>query len=64
MQDHPSEGRVRQYALPMYFSRTPASVRLPAPRLGEHGHEVLHEAGYGPEEIERFLAADVLRVAG
>lgn len=63
MQDHPSEGRVRQYALPMYFSKSPASVRLPAPRLGEHGGEVLRQAGYGPGEIERFVADGVLRLA-
>ncbi len=63
LQDHPTEGRVRHCELPMYFSRTPASIRLPAPRLGEHGREVLREAGFGEEEIDGFVRADVMRVA-
>ena len=62
MQDHPSEGRVRQYALPLYFSETPASLRLPAPRLGEHGREVLGECGYSAADIDGFIAAGVMRV--
>ena len=64
MQDHPTEGRVRQCALPMYFSDSPASVRLPAPRLGEHGREVLLEAGYSGGEIEQLVGSGVVRLAG
>jgi crotonobetainyl-CoA:carnitine CoA-transferase CaiB-like acyl-CoA transferase len=40
------------------FSRTPGSIRRPAPRLGEHSREVLSEvAGYSPERIEAMIDA-------
>jgi crotonobetainyl-CoA:carnitine CoA-transferase CaiB-like acyl-CoA transferase len=64
MQDHPTEGLVRQYALPLYFSETPATIRRPAPRLGEHGPQVLEETGYSPAEIAALVDAGVLKVPG
>lgn len=39
--DHPSEGPVTLTRPPSRFSRTPASIRSLAPRLGEHAEEVL-----------------------
>jgi len=41
--DHPTEGRLRQARFPVKFSASPASVRRPAPVLGEHTDEVLNE---------------------
>lgn len=49
--DHPSEGKLRQMAVPVSFSRTPAKVKRYAPRLGEHGPEILSEAGFSDAEI-------------
>ncbi len=43
--DHPTQGRLRQPGLPIQFSRTPASVRRPAPTLGEHTDELLGHSG-------------------
>lgn len=49
--DHPVAGNVRVVAAPIHLSETPAQIRQVPPRLGEHGSEVLHELGYGPERI-------------
>jgi len=37
------------------FSRTPALVAGPAPRVGEHTAEILAQFGFTPDEIEPFL---------
>jgi crotonobetainyl-CoA:carnitine CoA-transferase CaiB-like acyl-CoA transferase len=39
--DHPAAGRTRTLGSPLKFSETPASIRRPAPLLGEHTQEVL-----------------------
>ncbi|WP_299822446.1 CoA transferase [uncultured Jannaschia sp.] len=44
--DHPTAGRVETLGLPVKFSRTPGSIRCPAPRLGEHAAATF-EAGDG-----------------
>ncbi len=35
-------------AIPMRLSRTPGSVRLPPPRLGEHTREIMEQIGFYP----------------
>ena len=40
---HPTAGTVRMAGLPVKFSRTPASIRLAPPLLGEHNRQVLDE---------------------
>jgi crotonobetainyl-CoA:carnitine CoA-transferase CaiB-like acyl-CoA transferase len=55
--DHPTEGRLRAPALPVNFSATPADVRRPAPRMGEHSVEVLLEAGLSRTEIDELRAS-------
>ncbi len=55
--EHPSEGKLLQARPPARFSKSPASVRRLAPRLGEHTREVMAEAGYSAAEIEALFAA-------
>ncbi|MCY1548008.1 Formyl-coenzyme A transferase [compost metagenome] len=60
--DHPSEGRLRQMAVPSNWSRSqPRTPRL-APRLGEHSAQILREAGYAPQEIDAMARAGVTRL--
>lgn len=55
--EQPGAGPVRQLASPVKLTRTPATLRRPAPGLGEHTAEVLAEAGFSAEEIEALLAS-------
>ena len=57
--DQPGAQRpVRLLGLPFKLSRTPGDPgRAPGPGLGEHTREVLDEAGYTSDEIERLLEA-------
>ncbi|OCW58533.1 CaiB/BaiF CoA transferase family protein [Hoeflea olei] len=41
--EHPSEGRYSNVGMPVKFSRGNTDLRRPAPRLGEHGAEILAE---------------------
>jgi alpha-methylacyl-CoA racemase len=51
--DQPSgPHRLATPACPVRLRDTPAAVRRPAPRLGEHTGEVLAEAGYSADQIE------------
>lgn len=54
--DHPTEGHLRMTSPPMNMSRTPASIRRHAPRLGENTVEVLAEAGLEQTEIDSMIA--------
>jgi crotonobetainyl-CoA:carnitine CoA-transferase CaiB-like acyl-CoA transferase len=39
--EHPTAGTVRMAGIPVKFTATPASVRLPPPLLGQHTEEIL-----------------------
>jgi len=54
---HPEAGTMRYIRYPGHLSETPASLHKHPPRLGEHGAEILREAGYSDAQIEE-LAQD------
>ncbi len=60
-QDDPRAGRIRTLATPVRFSRTPGTLRTPAPALGEHTDAVLAEAGFDAAEIARLRQAGIVR---
>lgn len=49
-----------QVGFPIKFSRTPSSLRSPAPAKGEHTDEVLKENGYSAHEIARLKNENVI----
>ena len=60
--EQPVWGRAFPFAaLPVHFSETPATYRLPGPTLGEHNREVLHDvAGLTDVEIDTLAAAEII----
>ena len=61
--DHPTAGPLRLPGLATQFSDTPCSRETrPAPLLGQHGPEVLAEAGMTAAEIDELRAAGILVV--
>ncbi|HEV8721930.1 MAG TPA: CoA transferase [Candidatus Binatia bacterium] len=59
--EHPTAGTVRMAGIPVKFSATPASVRLPPPLLGEHTEEVLSSwLGINDGEIEELKRKNVV----
>ncbi len=59
-----SEGTWRYARPPTRFDRTPANVRRPPPRLGEHSAEVLAELGYDAAEMRDLAARGVVKLGG
>ena len=53
--EHPTEGTLRVAGPAASWSRTLPSIRHYPPRLGEHGTEILSEAGLSDDEIEALL---------
>jgi crotonobetainyl-CoA:carnitine CoA-transferase CaiB-like acyl-CoA transferase len=61
--NHPSEGPIREIAIPTEWSASqPASTRH-APRLGEHTLEVLREAGIDQKTMDALLDQGVIAAA-
>src|SRR5215467_4594931 len=50
---HAELGELRLQAPPATLSRTPATVRGPAPDAGEHTDEILGELGFSAADVER-----------
>lgn len=57
---HPKAGRVQMLGVPVRLSETPGSLREPAPLLGQHTEEVLHDLGYAQDEIEALREEAVI----
>jgi crotonobetainyl-CoA:carnitine CoA-transferase CaiB-like acyl-CoA transferase len=61
--DHPRAGRIKLLGNPMKFLETPVQFRRPPPLLGQHTREVLKEAGYTDDEVDRLRAAGAIRLS-
>lgn len=58
--EHPTEGEVKTPGFPIRFSKTPSEVRIPAPVVGQHSRDVLHDMGLDADEIDRLIAEGVV----
>jgi crotonobetainyl-CoA:carnitine CoA-transferase CaiB-like acyl-CoA transferase len=52
--EHPVEGRIRQMRVPSSWSKSQPEPGGPAPTFGQHGRDILSEAGFSLDEIERL----------
>ncbi|MEL7127903.1 MAG: CoA transferase [Pseudomonadota bacterium] len=59
---HPVAGSVNAIGCPVKFSETPGSVRRPSPTLGQHGPDILAEAGYSTDQIDALKRQGALLV--
>jgi len=53
--EHPTEGAIRSMKVSARWSHTPAETIRLAPRLNQHGEEILREAGFSADEIATMI---------
>lgn len=59
--EHPTAGKVRMAGIPVKFSVTPASIRMPPPLLGEHNSEILKNwLGMSADAIDELKREKVI----
>jgi len=58
--EHPEAGTMRYVRYPGHLSDTPAGLYRHPPRLGEHSAEVLREAGYSDDAIEKLVSDKIV----
>jgi len=56
-------GEVRQAKPAAFFENTPSEIQRPAPKLGEHGKEIILSLGYGNEYLEKLISEQKIVVA-
>lgn len=60
--EHPKAGKVKVTNIPLRMSKTPGSIRRPAPLVGQHGPEILREFGYDEDTITSMQQNGVITV--
>jgi len=58
--DHPKTGKMKYVTMPVDFRQNPASVKTPAPEVGQHNEEILLELGYSWDDISRLKEQEVI----
>jgi crotonobetainyl-CoA:carnitine CoA-transferase CaiB-like acyl-CoA transferase len=52
--EHPNIGPLKVIRAPITLSETPATIRRPSPKVGEHNQEILREAGFDDAAIAQL----------
>ncbi len=59
--EHPTIGALKLAGIPVHLSESPGAIQCPPPTLGQHSGEIMREAGYSANEIDRLRESGVLR---
>ncbi|MFZ5572018.1 MAG: CaiB/BaiF CoA transferase family protein [Thermodesulfobacteriota bacterium] len=59
--DHPTLGSITIPGYPVHFSGCRAGTRTPAPAIGEHTDDILHELGYSDTDIAALKNEGLIR---
>jgi len=57
---HPIGGEIKLVTTPVNFFQNPASIRTPAPELGQHTEETLLDLGYSCDDIAQLKEQEVI----
>ncbi|MCE2405299.1 MAG: CoA transferase [Dehalococcoidia bacterium] len=63
-QQDPDVGTLKNIGIPVKLSETPGRIRRRAPDLGQHTREVLLEAGYTGDDVDRMRDAGTVKEGG
>ena len=58
--EQPGIGNIKIFNMTAKFSKTPAQIEMPPPRLSEHTEAILGELGYNPNEIKVLREKSVI----
>ena len=58
--DHPTAGKIKVTGIPVKLSEVTTQKMTPPPLLGQHTKEILHELGYGDEDIRKLEEEGVI----
>jgi len=56
-QQHPKLGSFEHFGKTIHFSDTPGRIWGPPPVCGQHTREIMHEHGFGDDEIDKLVEA-------
>lgn len=56
----PGIGKIKLFNLTAKFSKTPAQIETPPPRLSEHTEQILDSLGYSADEIKALKEKQVI----
>lgn len=55
-------GEMTTFGIPIKYSKTPGSLYKGSPKLGEDTVKVMKEVGYAQEDIDKFIAEDIVGI--
>lgn len=59
---HPDAGEYHVIPAPIWFAKTPAGLRVPAPRVGQDGRQILRRANISDRDIDQMVDSGALQL--